>query len=99
MRVSALFFLIFSLFLQNRSKVGLSAASLFSFRESLVPCQFFLRVLRALCANPVFWERRTLVRPDKAEMFSRKKASLPGKKSGPRSLDSRQGGNELSGVC
>ena|GEM_PF-1924374 len=41
------------------------------------------------------WERRTLVRPDKAEMFSRKKASLPGKKSEPRSLDSRQGGNEL----
>jgi len=28
-------------------------------------------------------------------MFSRKKASLPGKKSEPRSLDSRQGGNEL----
>jgi len=72
--------------------------------KSLTPRVCSLRVLRALCAQLFCilenaWERRTLVRPDKAEMFSRKKASLPGKKSEPRSLDSRQGGNELSGVC
>jgi len=46
-----------------------------------------------------FLERRHLARPGKAEMFSGEDGSPPGKKSEPRSLDSRQGGNELSGVC